>query len=236
MNPAFGLEQQLQAAREEAELTLEQLHLVQEELEVYFLKAQDLEEQLQAATQTAQLVADRERDERNAECKRLQEELNAAHGRASQAEAERDERNAECSRLKEELNAAHERASKAQAERDERNAQCNRLQEELNAAHERASKAQAERDDALQQSTDHSSLLQTAQQMLSGQARYLEDLSLKEERAEQAVDELDILKREMLYYIQYSKPARNLDPLRVQRLIELAKKTVPPSAATRRTR
>jgi hypothetical protein len=72
--------------------------------------------------------------------------------------------------------------------------------------------------------------------MLSGQARYLEDLSLKEERAEQAVDELENLKREMLYYIQYSKPTRNLDPLRVQRLIELAKKTVPPSAATRRTR
>ncbi|WP_398325111.1 hypothetical protein [Vulcanococcus sp.] len=99
-----------------------------------------------------------------------------------------------------------------------------------------ATQAEAERNDALQQSTDHSSLLQTAQQMLSGQARYLEDLSLKEERAEQAVDELENLKREMLYYIQYSKPTRNLDPLRVQRLIELAKKTVPPSAATRRTR
>jgi hypothetical protein len=99
-----------------------------------------------------------------------------------------------------------------------------------------ATQAEAERNDALQQSTDHSSLLQTAQQMLSGQARYLEDLSLKEERAEQAVDELENLKREMLYYIQYSKPTRNLDPLRVQRLIELAKKTVSPSAVTRRTR
>ena len=40
------LEQQLQSAREEAELTLEQLHLVQEELGVYFFKAQDLETQL----------------------------------------------------------------------------------------------------------------------------------------------------------------------------------------------
>jgi hypothetical protein len=41
-----ALDQQLQAAREEAHLTLEQLHRVQEELEVYFLIAQDHEEQL----------------------------------------------------------------------------------------------------------------------------------------------------------------------------------------------
>ncbi|MFM7548325.1 MAG: hypothetical protein ACKO8I_05520 [Cyanobacteriota bacterium] len=44
-----GLEQQLQAAREEAELTLEQLHLVQEELEVYFLRSEDLQAQLSDA-------------------------------------------------------------------------------------------------------------------------------------------------------------------------------------------
>lgn len=44
-----ALEQQLQAARDEAELTLEQLHLVQEELEVYFLRCEDLQTQLNAA-------------------------------------------------------------------------------------------------------------------------------------------------------------------------------------------
>lgn len=43
------LERQVHEAREEAELTLEQLHLVQEELEVYFLRCEELEAQLQAA-------------------------------------------------------------------------------------------------------------------------------------------------------------------------------------------
>lgn len=42
------LERQLKDAREEADLTLEQLHLVQEELEVYFLRCEELEAQLQA--------------------------------------------------------------------------------------------------------------------------------------------------------------------------------------------
>ena len=40
------LEQQLKEARQEAELTLEQLHLVQEELEHYFLANQDAEAKL----------------------------------------------------------------------------------------------------------------------------------------------------------------------------------------------
>jgi len=40
------LESQLREAREEAELTLEQLHLVQEELEVYFLRCEELEARL----------------------------------------------------------------------------------------------------------------------------------------------------------------------------------------------
>ncbi|MFM7230178.1 MAG: hypothetical protein ACKO2F_11155 [Cyanobacteriota bacterium] len=39
----LDLEAQLREAREEAELTLEQLHLVQEELEVYFLRCEELE-------------------------------------------------------------------------------------------------------------------------------------------------------------------------------------------------
>jgi len=43
------LQRQLQEAREEADLALEQLHLVQEELEVYFLRCEELEKQLKTA-------------------------------------------------------------------------------------------------------------------------------------------------------------------------------------------
>ena len=49
-----SLEQQVQEAREEAELTLEQLHLVQEELEHYFLAHQEAETKLQRYQQEQQ--------------------------------------------------------------------------------------------------------------------------------------------------------------------------------------
>ena len=49
-----SLEQQLQEAREEAELTLEQLHLVQEELEHYFLAHQEADAKLQRYQQEQQ--------------------------------------------------------------------------------------------------------------------------------------------------------------------------------------
>lgn len=49
-----SLEQQLREAREEAELTLEQLHLVQEELEHYFLANQEAEAKLQRYQQEQQ--------------------------------------------------------------------------------------------------------------------------------------------------------------------------------------
>ncbi len=49
-----SLEQQVQEAREEAELTLEQLHLVQEELEHYFLANQEAEAKLQRYQQEQQ--------------------------------------------------------------------------------------------------------------------------------------------------------------------------------------
>lgn len=48
------LQAQLQHAREEAELTLEQLHLVQEELEHYFLAHQEAEAKLQRYRQEHQ--------------------------------------------------------------------------------------------------------------------------------------------------------------------------------------
>ena len=49
-----SLEQQVQEAREVAELTLEQLHLVQEELEHYFLAHQEAEAKLQRYQQEQQ--------------------------------------------------------------------------------------------------------------------------------------------------------------------------------------
>ena len=49
-----SLEQQVQEARKEAELTLEQLHLVQEELEHYFLAHQEAEAKLQRYQQEQQ--------------------------------------------------------------------------------------------------------------------------------------------------------------------------------------
>ena len=48
------LEAQLREAREEAQLTLEQLHLVQEELEHYFLAHQEAEARLQRYRQQQQ--------------------------------------------------------------------------------------------------------------------------------------------------------------------------------------
>ena len=180
VSAAHEVEQQLQAAREEAELTLEQLHLVQEELEVYFLKAQDLEEQ-----------------------------LDKAKAATEKANHDRDQLKANLDKANTAIEKANSATEKANHERDQLKGQIQTLT--------------SERDDVIKQSADNASLLQTAQRMLDGQARYLEDLSLKEERADQAVNELRLLKDEMLYYIQYSKPTRAIDPERVQRLIELAK-------------
>ena len=180
VSAAHEVEQQLQAAREEAELTLEQLHLVQEELEVYFLKAQDLEEQ-----------------------------LDKAKAATEKANHDRDQLKANLDKTNTAIEKANSAIEKANHERDQLKGQIQTLT--------------SERDDVIKQSADNASLLQTAQRMLDGQARYLEDLSLKEERADQAVNELRLLKDEMLYYIQYSKPTRAIDPERVQRLIELAK-------------
>lgn len=54
---------------------------------------------------------------------------------------------------------------------------------------------------------------------------------LKEEQAEQAVDELRLLKEEINHYIQHSRPISTLKPEQIQRLIELVKK---PAVSTRR--
>ena len=49
-----GLEEQLLEAREDAELTLQQLHLVQEELEHYFLSHEEAQAKLQRYQQEQQ--------------------------------------------------------------------------------------------------------------------------------------------------------------------------------------
>ena len=60
--------------------------------------------------------------------------------------------------------------------------------------------------------------------MLDGQARYLEDLSLKEERADNALELLRLLEDEIRYYIGHTKPTSTMNPDRVQRLVEIAKR------------
>ena len=74
-----------------------------------------------------------------------------------------------------------------------------------------------------QQRSAEQQLLATAQSMLEGQARYLEDVSHREEQAAQALDRLRLLEAEISYYIRHSKPLASLDPQRINRLIQLAK-------------
>lgn len=117
--------------------------------------------------------------------------------------------------------------------KEERDALCIKLQE-LQKVHKKVCAERDKSEKRLEQtikqleraqssSSEQSTLLETAQRMLEGQARYLEDLSRKEEQAEQSMDELRLLKKEISYYIQHSRPSSSLDPDQVSRLIELAK-------------
>ena len=234
-----ALDQQLQAAREEAELTLEQLHLVQEELEVYFLKAQDLEEQLKIATETsakanqanAGLIA--ERDQHKAAATKLAEEakkaakqldalskqLDALTKERDGALSARDAAAAEGAQLRSERDKLSAEAKDAVKQRDAANKQ-------RDAANKARDQAIAEREAILAQDEQNSNLLKTAQRMLDGQARYLEDLSLKEERADNALELLRLLEDEIRYYIGHTKPTSTMNPDRVQRLVEIAKRPI----------
>jgi hypothetical protein len=58
-------------------------------------------------------------------------------------------------------------------------------------------------------------------------ARYLEDVSLREEKAAQALDRLRLLEAEIHYYLRHSKPLSSLDPQKINRLIQLAKQPNP---------
>ena len=274
-----ALDQQLQAAREEAELTLEQLHLVQEELEVYFLKAQDLEEQLKIATETsakasqanAGLIA--ERDQHKAAATKLAEEakkaakqrdalskqidaltkecegaFSARDAAAAENKQLRSERNKLAAQAKDDANQRdalskqidaltkeHEGAFSARdaaaaenkqlrSERDKLAAQAKDAVKQRDAANKARDQAIAEREAILAQDEQNSDLLKTAQRMLDGQARYLEDLSLKEERADNALELLRLLEDEIRYYIGHTKPTSTMNPDRVQRLVEIAKR------------
>jgi hypothetical protein len=220
-----ALDQQLQAAREEAELTLEQLHLVQEELEVYFLKAQDLEEQLKIATETsakasqanAGLIA--ERDQHKAAATKLAEEAKKA---AKQLDALTKERDGALSAR----DAAAAEGAQLRSERDKLSAEAKDAVKQRDAANKARDQAIAERKAILAQDEQNSNLLKTAQRMLDGQARYLEDLSLKEERADNALELLRLLEDEIRYYIGHTKPTSTMNPDRVQRLVEIAKRPI----------
>ena len=169
MDDHQALQQQLEEARDEAELNLLQLQQVQEELEFYFLR-----------------------------CQQQDQELDDLRKQAQQREAEPP--------------------PSPPADPDP---QLQDLQDSL------ASSQQAHQ--ALQQRhQEQQHLLTTAQTMLEGQARYLEDVSLREERAAQAIDRLRLLEGEILYYLQHSKPLPSLDPQQINRLVQLAKQ---PSAS-----
>jgi hypothetical protein len=162
-NELQALQQQLEEARDEAELNLLQLQQVQEELEFYFLRCQELECELAAVKKAP---------------------------------------------------PAAEPIAQAAAPSDTAHAG------ELEAL--RQSLADVERRRAEEQQ-----LLGTAKAMLEGQARYLEDVSLREERAAQAIDRLQLLEAEILYYLRHSKPLASLNPERINRLIQLAKQPQP---------
>lgn len=169
-----ALQQQLEEARDEAELNLLQLQQVQEELEFYFLRCQELEREV------GDLRA-------------------AATESAAQQPAQRTEPQPEPEPQPPAPPADHP---------------------ELEALRQSLADLQRQR-------TEEQQLLNTAKAMLEGQARYLEDVSLREELAAQATDRLQLLEAEILYYLHHSKPLSSLNPQRINRLIQLAKQPAP---------
>lgn len=95
--------------------------------------------------------------------------------------------------------------------------------EEITNLREALCRSEASLLDLQHQRQEEQRLIQTAQSMLEGQARYLEDVSLREEKAAQALDRLRLLESEICYYIAHSRPLPSLDPNRIRRLINVAK-------------
>ena len=223
------LDQQLQAAREEAELTLEQLHLVQEELEIYLFKAQDLEKQLQSSKKKAQQLESlcKDRNVVAEECEKHKAAVEKVAKEAKAANKERDDLSKQLELLCKERDVVAEECEKQRVAADKAFKESKETQKQCELIQEAHDHVVLELDKISSQAKQKSDLLKTAQRMLDGQARYLEDLSLKEEQAEQAMDELRLLKQEIFHYIQNSRPLRSLDPDRISRLIELVKMPAP---------
>jgi len=234
MDELLSLQTQLEEARDEAELNLLQLQQVQEELEFYFLRCQKLEQSRQAseaeATGQQQLQAARdqaERDQATAELETLRVEREQWKGTVAKALADAQQTADERDALSRERDALTQQLDALTQQRDA-------MVRERDAAVQRIEQVVAERDEVINRAEQHTTLLSTAQRMLEGQARYLDDVSSREEQAAQALDRIRLLEAEILYYIQHSKPLSSLDPQRINRLIQLAKQAEPPQPTASR--
>ena len=144
------------------------------------------------------------------------QELESALNGKPEAAAPTSESSADRLDLVQERDAVQQALQQVEVERDQALADANKLRLECNSLIE-------ERKAVIQQAEHNATLLSTAQRMLEGQARYLENVSSREEQAAQALDRIRLLEAEILYYIQHSKPLASLDPARINRLIQLAK-------------
>ena len=228
--------QELQSARQEAELTLDQLHLVQEELEVYFLKAEELSETLSARDQQ---ISDLQQQlepalqaatQANAEQASIQalEQLQSQH--KSEISTLQSAHSAEITKLQSELQAEiakqqkgnEAEISKIQKEQKQEITTLNKAladqQRELKAIQPLLEQAKQSQRGAEARAEETQGLLRTAQKMLEGQAIYLQDLSRKEEEADLAIERERLFSSEVLYYLQNSSASPGLDSSRIPRL------------------
>lgn len=187
MEEVQALRQQLEEARDEAELNLLQLQQVKEELEFYFLRCQELDRQLSDLQRngTSALAAQQQTS--------AQQQLSSEPQLSAESQPP----------------AAPESGPQAR--------------EDVTSLREALGRSEALLQDLQRQRLDEQRLLHTAQTMLEGQARYLEDVSLREEKAAQALDRLRLLEAEIAYYIAHSRPLPSIEANRILRLIELAK-------------
>jgi chromosome segregation ATPase len=205
-----GALQELQAAREEAELTLEQLHLVQEELEVYFLKAEELSDTLSSRDQQIsdlqqQLEAARQASAEQASTQALEQQHASAMAHLQ------SQHTAELSKIQKQHKQEITALNKALADQ----------QRELKAIQPQLEQANQSQREAEARAEETQKLLSTAQKMLEGQANYLQDLSRKEEEAELAIERERLFSVEVLYYLQNSSATRGIDSSRIPRLRSL---------------
>jgi hypothetical protein len=193
MEEVQALRRQLEEARDEAELNLLQLQQVQEELEFYFLRCQELDRQLSDL-------------QGNGSSPLAPEQLPP-----SQQQPPSQPQPPPQAQLSAELQPPDAPDPEPQA------------REEVTSLREALGRSEALLQELQRQRLDEQRLLHTAQTMLEGQARYLEDVSLREEKAAQAVDRLRLLEAEIAYYIAHSRPLPSIESSRILRLIELAK-------------